>query len=191
MSIFSAIGHLARPLRAGANTLILNQPEYSSIPCSVELTSTAFLDGEPLPARFTVSGEDISPPLQWDNLPSGTRELVLIVEDYDISLPRPMVHLIAYNLDPTSGGLIEGALPSRNSPALDPGPKLGRNGLGLERYDGSAPPPGHGVHHYVFQLFALSRKLTFDSAPGKREILKAMDAHILATGALTGTFERT
>jgi Raf kinase inhibitor-like YbhB/YbcL family protein len=190
MSLVSALGKMTRSLRAGEKTLILNQPDFASVPCTIDLSSSAFSEGEPIPIRYTVSGEDLSPPLAWQNLPAGTEELVLIIEDYDISMPKPMVHLIAYHLSPSSQELAEGALPSRNTGALDPSPKLGKNGLGFERYDGSAPPPGHGVHHYVFQLFALDRALQFDSAPGRKEMLEAIKGHVLATGHLTGTFER-
>jgi Raf kinase inhibitor-like YbhB/YbcL family protein len=189
MGLISAIGKLTRPLRAGEDTLILSQPEFESIPETLEITSPAFTDGQPLPLRYTISGEDLSPPLRWGNVPSGTRELVLIVEDYDISLPKPMVHCIAYHLPP-EGELREGALPSRNADALDPVPKLGRNGMGFHRYDGSAAPPGHGPHHYVFQFFAVSRELEFEGAPSKNEFLDAMKDHVLAVGRLTGTFER-
>ncbi len=179
-----------RPLRAGEKTLIVNQPPFEEVPCTIAVASPAFAEGAPIPARYTVSGEDVSPPLQWENLPDGTRDLVLIVEDYDISLPKPMVHLIAYGLSPASGQLVEGALPSRSAPALDPQPKLGHNGLGFVRYDGPAAPPGHGVHHYVFQLFAVDTPLEFEKPPHKSDVLEAIKGHVLGLGTLTGTFER-
>ena len=36
------------------------------------LTSTAFAEGEPIPRKYTCDGEDISPPLQWRDVPEGT-----------------------------------------------------------------------------------------------------------------------
>ena len=190
MSLISTFGHLMRGLRAGEDTLILSQPEYAFLPTTINVRSPAFEDGEPLPAKYTVSGEDISPPLCWSNLPSGTRDVVLIVEDYDIAMPSPMVHCIAYGLELSPGELYEGALPSKNSAGFDVKPKIGHNGLKFDRYDGSAPPPGHGVHHYVFEIFAVSRQLFFESPPDKKTILAAIQGHVLATGRLTGTFER-
>jgi Raf kinase inhibitor-like YbhB/YbcL family protein len=190
MGFVSVIGQLTRHFRAGEDKLILNQPEFVSLPRTIRLTSSAFPDGEPMPEPHTVSGEDISPPLQWSNLPPGTRELVLFIEDFDIPLPPPMVHLIVYGLPPTSTGLEKASLPNRDRKGPHPLPKLGRNGMGFERYDGPAPIPGHGPHHYVFELFAVNKPLSFDRPPGKDEVLEAIKDHVLATGRLTGTFER-
>ena len=42
----------------------------------MQLRSTAFADGSTIPARFTCDGEDLSPPLDWDNPPEGSRSFV-------------------------------------------------------------------------------------------------------------------
>jgi Raf kinase inhibitor-like YbhB/YbcL family protein len=191
MSLLSAIGRIASSLRAGEETLILNQPPFAGVPATIEVTSPAFKNGEPIPARYTVSGEEISPPLKWSNLPDGAREIVLMMEDYDVPLPKPVVHLIAYGLSPASKGLVEGALPTPNVRGVDPIPRLGRNTLGFQRYEGPAALPGHGPHHYVFEVFALGRTLNFKAPPNKHEMVAAMEAIVLGTGRLTGTFERS
>jgi Raf kinase inhibitor-like YbhB/YbcL family protein len=190
MSFLSAVGQITSSLRAGREMLISNQAPFVSVAPQIQVASSAFLEGGPIPVRYTISGEDISPPLTWGNLPSGTREVVLVLEDYDVPMPRPMVHAIVHGLGPEIEGLAEGALPSRNAAGLDPAPRLGKNGMGQERYDGPAALPGHGVHHYVFQVFALSRALEFESAPGKKELVEAMKDFVLGVGRLTGTFER-
>jgi Raf kinase inhibitor-like YbhB/YbcL family protein len=190
MSVASALGHITRSLRVGERSIILNQPEFANVPPSLKITSPAFSDQASIPPRYTVSGDDIFPPLEWTDVPLGAKELVLIIEDFDVPFPRPMVHLIAFALASTSPGLPEGALPSRNAAALDPAPRLGRNGMGEERYDGPAALPGHGAHHYVFQLFALSEPMIFKHAPEKDEVVKMMRGRVIATGRLTGTFER-
>jgi Raf kinase inhibitor-like YbhB/YbcL family protein len=190
MSILSVVGKLTRGLRAGEERLIRHRPDFEGLPVSIQVTSPAFADGQPMPAKYTVSGEDVSPPLAWSNLPTGTRDLALVVEDYDISLPTPMVHLIAYHLDITASSLAEGALPSRDSAGVPSTASLGKNGLGFSRYDGPAPPPGHGTHHYVFQLFALGRRLEIAPHATRDTLLYGMKDHVLALGILTGTFER-
>jgi hypothetical protein len=190
MSAISFLGRATRSWRAGEEKLILRRPEFAALPGTIEVTSTAFADGGPIPACYTVSGENLSPPLAWRNLPAGTRELALMVEDYDVPLPLPITHLLVYGLLPAGRGLAEDALPSANSPGFDAVPLLGKNARGKLRYDGPGALPGHGPHHYVFEVFALDCWLSFDRAPNKADMIAAMKGHVLATGRLTGTFER-
>src|SRR5262245_4113201 len=48
---------------------------------SFEITSSAFKEKAPIPSKYTCDGANISPPLQWAGVPSGTKSLVLIVDD--------------------------------------------------------------------------------------------------------------
>jgi len=52
------------------------------------------------------------------------------------------------------------------------------------------PPVGHGPHHYHFKLYALDRELDARAGLSKKELLSAMDGHVLAAGELVGTYER-
>src|ERR1051326_7545347 len=74
----------------------------------IHLTSDTIRPGEPIPRRYTGEGEDLSPPLHWANLPAGTCELALIVEDPDAPTPRPFVHWLPYGIPPARDGLPEG-----------------------------------------------------------------------------------
>jgi hypothetical protein len=66
----------------------------------ISLKSEWFPDGGEMPVRCAGKGvgADISPPLGWDGVPDGTKELALIMEDSDAPLPRPFVHLIVYGI---------------------------------------------------------------------------------------------
>jgi hypothetical protein len=57
-------------------------------------------------------------------------------------------------------------------------------------YRGPAPPPGHGVHHYHFRLYALDTKLPLAEGVDRAALAKAMTGHILAEAELIGTFQR-
>src|SRR5262245_60033414 len=66
-------------------------------PASMQLTSTAFREGEPIPAKHTCDANNVSPPLQWNGAPPGTKSLALIVDDPD----APMgiwVHWVLFDL---------------------------------------------------------------------------------------------
>src|SRR5947207_1242674 len=52
------------------------------------------------------------------------------------------------------------------------------------------PPPGHGVHRYAFEVFALGPGASFLHTPGRDEVLEVLDAHALASGCLIGTYVR-
>jgi hypothetical protein len=50
---------------------------------SIEVSSTAFGDDEPIPERYTCDGDELSPPLAWTGVPEGVAELALVVRDPD------------------------------------------------------------------------------------------------------------
>ena len=189
--MLEVIGKALSPIRAGEKELVISADKFASVPSTIQLTSPAFVDGGRIPALYTVEAGDISPPLTWSNIPADAQELVLIVEDYDVPFPHPLMHLLVYSLSPTSTGLAENALPNRDNDAQKPGLLLGRNSMHHQRYDGPAPIPGHGPHHYVFQLFALAESILFDEVPNRSAFLDAIkDKKVLATGRLTGIYER-
>ena len=111
-TIERGIGRALRSYRVRDRHLVWNDPRTAA-PDTIHLTSTAFADGAAMPERYAASdgAHDISPPLGWSNLPGETAELVLIIQDTDAPLPRPVVHLIAMVL-PCNwwAGLPEGAL---------------------------------------------------------------------------------
>lgn len=184
------VGQWLRPLRAGAGRLAVNRPWLAGVRDSIALTSPAFATAQPIPPRYTRDGAGLSPPLRWERLPPGTAALFLLVEDADIPLPVPLVHAIAYDIDPAREGLAEGALPVRLRGRAPEGFAMGRNGYGRVGWIPPSPPPGHGRHRYVFQVFALSARPQFAWPPGRRFALRAIRPHMLAQGTLFGTYER-
>ncbi len=142
-----------------------------------------------LPVGCTADGAGASPPLAWSDLPAGAAELALIVEDADSPTPAPLVHAIVLGLPPTETGLPEAALAS---PAGEgEGRAMGRNSYLSGQWLPPDPPPGHGPHRYVFQLFALSSPLGLEGTPGRGAVLRAMRGKVLATGHLVGTYGRS
>jgi phosphatidylethanolamine-binding protein (PEBP) family uncharacterized protein len=84
--------------------------------------------------------------------------------------------------------LDEGELKSAASGGRDIA--LGKNSFLCSEYLPPDPPPGHGEHRYVFQLFALDHALELGDAPGRTALLDAMEGHVIAKGLLIGTYER-
>jgi Raf kinase inhibitor-like YbhB/YbcL family protein len=145
----------------------------------MELTSSAFAEGQSIPRRHSCEGEDLSPPLSWTDVPEGTSSLVLIVDDPDAP-GRTFTHWLAWGLDPAAGGLSEG----------EAAPVEGRNDFGETGYRGPCPPPGHGPHRYFFRLHALDDELGLPAGADKAELEGAVAGRSVAVAELMGTYER-
>jgi hypothetical protein len=152
---------------------------------TLELTSEAFGPQEAIPQRFTCDGEDISPPLSWSAPPDATRSFVLIMDDPDAPMGT-WVHWVLFNV-PSD----ERALPE-NVPAeeqLSDGSLHGKNSWGRSDYGGPCPPSG-STHRYVFKLYALDTQLDLEAGATKKQVLDAIDGHVLGYGELVGTYSR-
>jgi len=182
------VGHALRGVRAGFDKVASVDRAFAGAEDTVTLASPAFEDGGSIPPRYTADGEGLSPPLSWRNLPTGAAAVALLVEDPDAPAPEPLVHLLAWDLPPDLAELPEGQLRSPGHGGLDE--NLGRNSFLGAGWLPPDPPTGHGPHLYVFQLFALDRRLSFDGHPGRGAFLKAIEGHVLARGMLVGTYER-
>jgi len=180
------VGKALSRIRAGIQGLAIEDQSLATHDAAdLRLRSSTFRDHGPLPARHTADGAGVSPPLAWSKVPLGTRSLVLVVEDADSPTPRPLVHAIAA-VDRRRHELPEGALSSANAADL----KLGRNSFLGEGYMPPDPPPGHGPHRYVFELFALDHMPRLGHRPGRSKIKSEMRGHVIGRGALTAVYER-
>jgi Raf kinase inhibitor-like YbhB/YbcL family protein len=183
-----AIGHALRNRRAGLENVAFNRIDLRAGTAAIKLSSLAFNDHEPIPEQYTADGAGNSPPLEWTGIPAGAASLVLIVEDADAPTPHPLVHAIAVDLPAADGSLPDGAL--NDSEHTDPGLRIGRNSYLQTSWLPPDPPPGHGVHRYAFQVFALAAGPDFSGTPGRDAVLEALHDRALASGCLIGTYER-
>jgi Raf kinase inhibitor-like YbhB/YbcL family protein len=139
------------------------------------LRTDAFRKNGRIPARYTADGENASPPLSWSDLPKGTKELALIVDDPDAPRAEPFVHWVMYKIPPEAGGLSEG-VPQQSKPTTPSGAMQGKNSYDHLGYDGPSPPPGHGTHHYQFKLYALDAPLEIQPGLDNAALMAAMTA---------------
>jgi Raf kinase inhibitor-like YbhB/YbcL family protein len=153
---------------------------------TIQITSTAFAEGQPIPKKYTGEGTDLSPPLAWSNLPKGTKELALICDDPDAP-NGDWVHWVIYKIPADAKGLPEGVArdPKLKEPA---GALQGENSWPSTGYRGPLPPPGK-VHHYYFKLYALDAPLQVEPGLDKPALLKQIKGHELGKGELMGTYK--
>lgn len=180
------LGHALRHQRAGLDQTAFHQTPLRTGLAALEVGSLAFADHAPIPARYTADGEGLSPPLHWRGVPPNASSVLLIVEDADAPTPHPLVHGIVVDLPPDESALAEGAFDRTEGSEAH----AGRNSFLGSGWLPPDPPPGHGTHRYVFQVFALSAGEPFSETPGRDEVLAALQERALASGCLIGTYER-
>jgi Raf kinase inhibitor-like YbhB/YbcL family protein len=153
---------------------------------TLQIQTPAFEPNQMIPKQFTRDGGNVSPTVEWRDAPSGTKSFALIVEDPDA--PRGIFrHWAAYDIPADAQRLHEGAGSSTQGAAI----QMAKNDFGDAKYDGPQPPPGHGVHHYHFRLFALDvPELDVPADSTARQVYEAARAHALAEADTVGTFER-
>lgn len=149
------------------------------------ITSKAFEYGASIPAKHACTGDDLSPPLRWDEVPAETASLALILEDPDAP-GGTFTHWIVYNLPPDSDGLEE-IIPIQKN--LDNGAIQGKNDFGKTGYGGPCPPQGE-EHRYFFRLFALKKKLPPESANKAEDFYIALNGFIIEKAEYMGKFKK-
>ena len=149
------------------------------------LSSPAFANNEAIPERYSGSGTNYSPPLNWYDAPKSTKTFALILEDPDA--PKgTFTHWVAYNIPGTARELAEN-FPKQDM--LPDGTCQLKNDASRIGYYGPNPPPGN-VHHYIFTLYALDAKLKLPAGATRAQLEAAMKGHILSSGHIVGLFQR-
>jgi Raf kinase inhibitor-like YbhB/YbcL family protein len=151
---------------------------------AIRITSPAFDEGGMIPKKYTCDGDDVSPALNWEGVPDGTKSLALICDDPDAPA-KTWVHWVLYNIPPDTIGLPEG-VPSDTT--LDNGTKHGITDFGRYGYGGPCPPSG--THRYFFKLYALDTLLDLTGKVDKAAVETAMKGHILDSGELMCRYSR-
>jgi Raf kinase inhibitor-like YbhB/YbcL family protein len=143
----------------------------------ITLRSEAFEEGGSIPGRFTCDGDDVSPPLYWDDPPAGTAGFVLVVDDPDAS---NFIHWILANISADVRSLAEGR--------GDEIGVAGRNNFGRVGWGG--PCPSSGEHRYRFKLYAIPELLDVQRGASQPTVITAMHGRVLAQGQLTARYRR-
>ena len=164
-----------------------NRAAGKPAPASLELHSNSFV-GDSIPNKFSSckGEENISPELSWQSPPNHTQSFSLIETDKDSYFGLGgFVHWVVYDLPADKRDLPENLAKQAQLPD---GSRQGPNDFGEVGYLGPCPP-GHSAHRYVFDLYALDAELNLPTGATKKQLVKAMKGHILASGELTGRYQ--
>lgn len=151
---------------------------------TLQLKSPAFQHRGAIPPKHSYDGGNISPPLQWRDIPDGTRSLAVFCHDPDAPLVSAtgnygFVHWLVYNVPPEVSGLPQG----------EKGYAKGSNDFKEFGYGGPRPPRGHGPHYYYFWLMALDLEPVIQDGLSLADFLEKVEPHVLGMNRLIGCFE--
>ncbi len=145
----------------------------------MKITSTAFENNQTIPAKYTCDGDNVNPELNFSDIPTNTKSLILIVDDPDAP-SGTWTHWIVWNISSSTTKIKENTTPS--------GSQEGTTSFGKPGYGGPCPPSG--THHYFFKLYALDTILSLDSKADVKQLNQAMQRHVLTETELIGLYSR-
>ena len=156
------------------------------------LSTPAFTDGGVIPNRYTQVEKQVSPALNWTNVPAGTQSFVLHMHDPEVARNRTVddqVHWLVWNIPGTAKGITEGQPQGAELP--DGSRQISATG---QVYRGPGAPANGPMHHYTFELYALDTKLDVpngsDAWEVRKAVMNAMNGHVIGKAVYMGMFRR-
>jgi hypothetical protein len=146
----------------------------------MQITSPTFKNQASIPQKYTCQGEGINPTLEISDVPKEAKSLVLIVDDTDAPVGL-FTHWVMWGIAPDTTFIDEDSIPD--------GVLEGTNSAGVMGYTAPCPPSDTGVHHYRFQLFALSKDIDIPEGSDRNTLENAMKNFDIGRAELVGTYE--
>ncbi|MBS1666901.1 MAG: YbhB/YbcL family Raf kinase inhibitor-like protein [Bacteroidetes bacterium] len=103
---------------------------------------------------FGCTGENLSPELNWENPPAGTKSFAITMYDPDAPTGSGFWHWVVFDIPANISELKTGA--GNIQKGLMPAGAIQSNtDFGQPGYGGPCPPQGHGFHQYLITIYAL------------------------------------
>ena len=145
----------------------------------MKISSSAFQEGGTIPEKFSKNGQNVSPELRIEGVPSDAKALAIIVDDPDAPVGL-FTHWMVWNIDPKTTEIAEGSAPN--------GATQGKNDFGEVGYGGPQPPSG--THRYYFKVFALNSSLDLKPGAKRKDLDVALKGHVIAQAQLMGRYSK-
>ncbi len=158
---------------------------HQGLVASIQVRSDNFEHLQEMPVQYSCVGDGISPHIEWTMGPEGTGSYALIATDWDAPSPSfrllMVPHWVLFNvparLQEIPQDVGTGQLSAEN---VVVGAAMG----GTEGYLPPCPPLGR--HQYQFRVYALDVDTIQPESNARRDVLAAIEGHVLAYGELIG-----
>jgi hypothetical protein len=178
------------------STLLFVGQAYAEEGKTFSVSSYTFENGKALPKKmefngFGCNGENISPQLNIENAPEGTKSFAITIHDPDAPTTSGWWHWLVYNIPANSTKIEEGAsITAKNT--LPKGAIEATTDYGSQGFGGACPPEGHIQHHYNLTVYALKvEKLDLDPKNTfGAKLTYMLNANSLGKATLQGLYKR-
>ena len=160
------------------------------LPPMIHISIADFADGGRVPNKYTCAASPTSPSpaMTWSGAPATTQSYVVILHDPDPvlggSATNDVLHWAIFDIPAEAKGLPEGVKAGEQAD----GSRQINNIMGNPVYMGPCAPPGHGDHHYTFEVYALNAKLGLPASTSRTDLMNAMNGKVVAKGVYIGFF---
>ncbi len=151
----------------------------------MEFSSPSFKYGAIIPGKFTLDGEDVSPPLKWLCHQKHIKNYAIVCDDPDAP-SGTWVHWVYYNIPAEYTELPEN-IPAVEKPGI--GGTQGINNFNRIGYDGPSPPEGH-LHRYFFKIYALNTMHDLEPGFSKKKLMQVIQESIVDKASFMGKYQR-
>lgn len=148
----------------------------------MQLTSPVFINQGLIPEEYAFKGKNRNPQLDIAKVPKQARSLAIIMHDPDGWGGRDFLHWMVWNIPAGTTRIDEGMIPE--------GATVGANSKGIAGYMRPTPLANSGVHHYIFELYALDTLLDIPVNAGRALVENAINAHTIERTELIGLYSR-
>jgi len=147
--------------------------------------------GKYIPTKYagkeTPGGQNISIPLTWGDVPSGTKSFAVTITEKSKG-KIPVVHWVVVNIGPSTRGIREGISGIRN--LLPEGSLELRNSFGALGYKGPVVVGGPAAREYVFAVYAMGGTLDLGPFSSFENFKEQLAGRVLGEDSIAAFFHR-
>lgn len=139
---------------------------------------------------FGCNGKNTSPQLNWENAPKDTKSFAITVYDPDAPTGSGWWHWVIFDIPSSSNKLVANAgnIEANLAPkgSIQSITNYGKAGFG-----GACPPEGHGLHQYIFTIYALkTAKLGLNSETNPAIVGYYLNNNTIAKASIVAYYQR-
>ena len=137
---------------------------------------------------FGCTGKNISPQLEWNNAPKGTKSFAITIYDPDAPTGSGWWHWVVFDISKDTNQILS------NASALNILPKdtiQSKTDFGKNKFGGACPPKGDRVHTYITTVYALDvEKLELDKNASSALVGYILNAHTIEKSSIVTYYKR-